>query len=123
MARQLEDLSRSPHSLEQDRTIIAVIEMSQAHWLVAGIVPGIMLPRVDLDRLSPADLKELVIRLMETVAGLEHTVAAQREEIARLRGLKGPPSISRAGWSRRARTRRRRRIGESAAAAGAALPI
>ena len=32
MARQLEDLSRSPHSLEQDRTIIAVIEMSQAHW-------------------------------------------------------------------------------------------
>ena len=30
-----------------------------------------MLPRVDLDRLSPADLKALVIRLMETVAGLE----------------------------------------------------
>jgi hypothetical protein len=35
-----------------------------------------MLPRVDLDHLSPADLKALVIRLMERIAGLEHTVAA-----------------------------------------------
>src|SRR3954469_17633738 len=33
MTRQLEDLSRSPTPLEQDSTIIAVIEMSQAHWL------------------------------------------------------------------------------------------
>jgi hypothetical protein len=30
-----------------------------------------MLPRVDLDRLSSADLKALVIQLMETVAALE----------------------------------------------------
>src|SRR6478735_11603966 len=50
-----------------------------------------MLPRVDLDRLSPADLKALVIRLMETVAGLEHTVAAQREEIAP-QGSQGSPA-------------------------------
>src|SRR4051795_13766054 len=50
-----------------------------------------MLPRVDLDHLSSADLKALVIRLMERIAGLEHTVAALREEIARLKGLKGPP--------------------------------
>jgi uncharacterized small protein (DUF1192 family) len=46
-----------------------------------------MLPRVDLDHLSSADLKALVIRLMERIAGLEHTVAALREEIARLKGL------------------------------------
>jgi transposase len=38
---QLNDLSRSLTSLEQDNTIIAVIEMSQSSWLVAGIVPGI----------------------------------------------------------------------------------
>jgi transposase len=38
---QLNDLSRSLTSLEQDCTIIAVIEMSQSSWLVAGIVPGI----------------------------------------------------------------------------------
>ncbi len=38
---QLNDLSRSLTSLEQDNAIIAVIEMSQSSWLVAGIVPGI----------------------------------------------------------------------------------
>jgi transposase len=38
---QPNDLSRSLVALEQDETLIAVIEMSQASWLVAGIVPGI----------------------------------------------------------------------------------
>jgi hypothetical protein len=41
MPRQLNDLSRSLVALEQDATLIAVIEMSQSSWLVAGIVPGI----------------------------------------------------------------------------------
>src|SRR3954451_15730221 len=35
MAQQLDDLSRSLTPLEQDSTIIAVFEMSQASWLVA----------------------------------------------------------------------------------------
>ena len=35
------DASRSLTALEQDSTIIAVIEMSQAKWLVAGVVPGV----------------------------------------------------------------------------------
>jgi transposase len=35
------DASRSLTSLEQDSTIIAVIEMSQAKWLVAAVVPGV----------------------------------------------------------------------------------
>lgn len=35
------DLSRSPVALDQDSTLIAVIEMSQSSWLVAGMVPGI----------------------------------------------------------------------------------
>ena len=38
---QLNDLSRSLVALEQDATLIAVIEMGQSGWLVAGIVPGI----------------------------------------------------------------------------------
>ena len=38
---QLDDLSRSLVGLEQDATLIAVIEMGQSSWLVAGIVPGI----------------------------------------------------------------------------------
>jgi transposase len=38
---QPNDLSRSLAALEQESTLIAVIEMSQSSWLVAGIVPGI----------------------------------------------------------------------------------
>jgi transposase len=38
---QLNDLSRSLVALEQDSTLIAVIEMGQSSWLVAAIVPGI----------------------------------------------------------------------------------
>jgi transposase len=35
------DASKSLTALEQDSTIIAVIEMSQSKWLVAGLVPGV----------------------------------------------------------------------------------
>jgi transposase len=38
---QPNDLSRSLAALEQDSTLIVVIEMSLSSWLVAGIVPGI----------------------------------------------------------------------------------
>src|ERR1700745_161556 len=41
MPQQLNDLSRSLVALEQDATLIAVIEMGQSNWLVAGIVPGV----------------------------------------------------------------------------------
>ncbi len=57
---QLNDLSRSLTSLEQDSTIIAVIEMSQSSWLVAGIVPGI--ERHPLKKLEPSE--EELIRLL-----------------------------------------------------------
>jgi transposase len=38
---QVDDLSRSLTALDQDSTLIAVIEMSLTSWLVAGIVPGV----------------------------------------------------------------------------------
>src|SRR5438445_8701409 len=38
---QPNDLSRSLVALDQNSTIIAVIELSQSSWLVAGMLPGI----------------------------------------------------------------------------------
>ena len=38
---QSNDLSRSLVALEQDSTVIAVVELSLSSWLVAGIIPGI----------------------------------------------------------------------------------
>jgi transposase len=41
MRKPLNDLSRSLTALDANHTLIAVIEMSQKSWLVAGIVPGV----------------------------------------------------------------------------------
>jgi transposase len=41
MSQHCFDASRSLTALEQDSTIIAVIEMSQTKWLVAALVPGV----------------------------------------------------------------------------------
>jgi hypothetical protein len=38
---QPNDLSRSLVALDQDSTIIAVVELSQSSWLVGGVLPGI----------------------------------------------------------------------------------
>src|SRR5690349_17142710 len=57
MPQQLDDLSRSLTPLQQDRTIMVVIEMSQASWLVAGIVPGI--ERHPLKKLEPSEVELL----------------------------------------------------------------
>ena len=38
---QPNDLSRSLVALDQNSTIIAVVELSHSSWLVAGMLPGI----------------------------------------------------------------------------------
>jgi transposase len=59
---QPNDLSRSLVALDQNSTIIAVIEMSQSSWLVAGVLPGIeRQPRKKLEP-SPERLLALLHR-------------------------------------------------------------
>ena len=52
-----------------------------------------MSPPRDIDALSPAELKSLVVKLFEEAAELRRMVGALREEIARLKGGPGRPEI------------------------------
>src|SRR3712207_1329718 len=54
------DLSRSLAALDQNSTLIAVIEMSRSSWLVAGVIPGV--DRHPLKKLEPDE--EGVLRLL-----------------------------------------------------------
>lgn len=58
---RVDDLSRSLAAFEQDSTLVAVVEMSQSSWLVAGLVPGVA--RHPLKKLA-ADC-EALLRLVE----------------------------------------------------------
>jgi hypothetical protein len=51
----------------------------------------------DLDLLSKAELKRLVVKQWEDLAELRRVVAAQRDEIARLKGAPSRPNIKPSG--------------------------
>jgi transposase len=61
MTIQVDDLSRCLATLDERSTLVAVVEMSQSRWLVAGLVPGI--DRRPLKKLEP-DAPAL-LRLLE----------------------------------------------------------
>ena len=55
------DVRKSARPFDQSHTLVAVIELSQASWLVGGMVPG--LERSPLKKLSPD--QEALLRLLE----------------------------------------------------------
>ena len=59
-----------------------------------------MIPPPALDELTPAQLRELVALLLTKMAELEQKNLEQREEIARLKGLKGRPDIKPSGMDK-----------------------
>jgi transposase len=87
---QPNDLSRSLVALDQNSTIIAVVEMSQSSWLIGGLVPGIeRQPRQKLEP-SPEQLLAVLHRWRD------ETVRAGRT-ITRLRWPSKPVATA-SGW-------------------------
>jgi transposase len=68
------DLSRSLVALDQHRTVIAVVELSLATWLVGGVVPGI--EREPLKKLVPdeAGLLRLLHRWRDDAVKAGHAI-------------------------------------------------
>lgn len=86
------DPSRSLTTLEQDSTIIAVIEMSQTKWLVAAVVPGV--ERQPLKKLD-AD-QEALLKLLQRWRNEANRVGREIKRI--VVALAATASGSRAGY-------------------------
>ena len=76
----------------------------------------------DIEALTLEDLKGLVLQLLEDVAGLKVENAALREEVARLKGHKGPPRFRSSGLEKASEAGSagsgRRRAGAAASSPG-----
>ena len=65
----------------------------------------------NLEDLSAAELRSLVVSLLESVAQLEAKVVALTDENARLKGLKGRPNLKPSGMEKGTDPRRHRPAG------------
>src|SRR6201993_3558173 len=119
---QPNDLSRSLVALDQNSTIIAVLEMSQSSWLVAGMLPGIeRQPRKKLEP-SPERLlavlhgwRDEVVRAGRTITRIALAFEARRDGFWLARWLEArgveahvihPSSVAVSREHRRAKTDR-----------------
>jgi hypothetical protein len=77
-------------ALDQNSTIIAVVELSQSSWLVGGVVPGI--ERQPHKKLEPSPERLLAV--------LHRWRMRRLGPAARLRGLRLPskPAATASGW-------------------------
>ena len=72
--QKLNDLSRSLNPLEPDGTLIAVIEMSQSSWLVAGLVPGVERQPLKKLKVDEGALLKLLHRWREEAQKAGHRI-------------------------------------------------
>jgi transposase len=75
---QPNDLSRSLAALDENSTLIAVIEMSQSSWLVAAIIPGV--ERQPTKKLTPDE--GALLRLLHRWRGEAEKSGRNIERIA-----------------------------------------
>src|SRR5580704_8869814 len=119
---QPNDLSRSLVALDQDSTIIAVVEMSQSSWLVGGVLPGIERQPCKKQEPSPERLLALLhrwrdesVRAGRTITRIAVAVEAGRDGFWLARWLEArgveahvihPSSVAVSREHRRAKTDR-----------------
>ena len=72
--QKLNDLSRCLTTLEPDGALIAVIEMSQSSWLVAGIVPGVQRQPLKKLKVDESTLLNLLHRWREEAQKAGHRI-------------------------------------------------
>src|SRR5438046_2302081 len=125
---QPNDLSRSLVALDQNSTIIAVIEMSQSSWLVAGMLPGI--ERQPCKKLEPSPERLLgllhgwqdeAVRAGRTSTRIAVAVQAGRDGFWLARWLAARGARAHVSHAPRVAVSREPRRGGASRPAGAAL--